>query len=200
MHEFWLSTFNNKLIIAPITQPKQILDIGCGTGIWAVAVADNHPDSQVYGIDISPVQPVFVPENCYFYIENVLEGSSFHDEKFDLIQSRCLGAGIPDDRWASYVREIWRITKSAGWVQLIEVDPLRYCDDGSMPLESPLATYEKIVEDFLRRKYGISIQEVSPNLARHIQNAGFINISQTNIRSPLGNWSDGNSLHSSNLQ
>src|ERR1700719_140566 len=100
MHEFWQATFSNQHILAPI-QPREILDIGCG-------------------VDISPIQPVYVPGNCSFYLENALNGLSFHDQKFDLVQSRCLGAGIPDRNWRSYFREIWRVTKPGGWVQWIE--------------------------------------------------------------------------------
>src|ERR1700732_2863099 len=113
MHEFWIATLGHN-IIAPVINPRQILDIGCGTGGWAVDVAEDYPCSQVYGIDISPVQPAYVPYNCDFWLENVLNGSCFHDEKFDLIQSRMMVAGIPDWRWGKYVKEIWRMTKPGG--------------------------------------------------------------------------------------
>jgi ubiquinone/menaquinone biosynthesis C-methylase UbiE len=191
MHEFWTLTFNNHHIIAPVNNPREILDIGCGTGIWAIEVADNYPQTRVYGIDISPVQPVYVPDNCCFYLENALEGLSFHDEKFGLVQSRCLGAGIPDRLWSSYIREIWRVTKPGGWVQLIEIDPVRYCDDGSMPSESALSKYEKIVEEVMKEKYQITIHGTGPKLARHAQNAGFVNINLVNNKVPLGKWNGG---------
>jgi len=171
--------------------PKQILDIGCGTGIWAIEVADKFPGSQVYGIDISPVQPLYLPDNCHFHLENVLQGLSFHDEKFDLIQSRCLGASWPDRRWPGYVQEIYRMTKPGGWVQLLEIDPLRYCDDESMPRESPLAQCEEIIARVMKQKYEITIHGMGSKLSRHAQNAGFININQANIKSPLGKWTGG---------
>ena len=40
-----------------------IVDVGTGTGIWAMDFADAHPESQVLGIDLSPIQPRFVPPN-----------------------------------------------------------------------------------------------------------------------------------------
>jgi tRNA G46 methylase TrmB len=36
---------------------QQVLDIGTGTGIWAIDYADAHPDSTVIGVDLSPIQP-----------------------------------------------------------------------------------------------------------------------------------------------
>jgi ubiquinone/menaquinone biosynthesis C-methylase UbiE len=142
----------------------------------------------VYGVDISPVQPLYVAENCCFYLENALEGLSFQDQNFDLVQSRCLGAGIPDKKWPSYVQELWRITKPGGWVQVIEIDPLRYCDDGGMPAQSALADFEAIAERVMKSKYGITIHGAGSKLAQHVQNAGFINVNQVNIKSPLGMW------------
>ena len=45
------------LHLAPLVGPMTILDIGTGTGIWAMEMADQYPDSLVIGTDLSPVQP-----------------------------------------------------------------------------------------------------------------------------------------------
>lgn len=194
MHDFWTMTFSGRLILAPIEQPKQILDIGCGTGIWAMEVAEKFPSSEVYGVDLAPVQDVYIPENCTFHLENVLSGCLFHDEKFDLIQSRCIAPGIPDRRWQDYIKELWRMTKPGGWIQVIEFDPIRYCDDESMRKHSPLSEYERIATKVMSEKYGTTIHGALPKLARHVQRAGFINIQETDIKSPLGNWTPGTQL------
>jgi len=191
MHDFWTSTFDGRLILAPVEQPKEILDIGCGTGLWAMEVADEFPDCEVYGIDLAPIQEVFVPQNCTFHLENVLNGPIFQDEKFDLIQSRCLAPGFPDRRWPDYIAEIWRMTKPLGWIQLIELDPIRRCDDGSMPVNSALAEYERIAMRVMKESYATTIHGALPKMARHVQKAGFINIKQIDIKTPLGNWTSG---------
>ena len=49
---------DNKLYLAPIEKNIQkALDIGTGTGIWAIDFADEHPSATVIGTDISPIQP-----------------------------------------------------------------------------------------------------------------------------------------------
>ena len=49
---------DNKLYLAPIGEkPGRILDVGTGTGIWAIEMGDEHPDSDILGTDLSPTQP-----------------------------------------------------------------------------------------------------------------------------------------------
>lgn len=38
MHEVYLRAFDYKLTIAPLHNPKKILDIGTGTGEWAMVI------------------------------------------------------------------------------------------------------------------------------------------------------------------
>jgi methylase of polypeptide subunit release factors len=43
-------TLGGKLFKAPIPKEKQlhrVLDVGTGTGIWAIDFADEHPESEV---------------------------------------------------------------------------------------------------------------------------------------------------------
>ena len=42
---------------------KRALDIGTGTGVWAMDFADEFPDCEIIGTDISPIQPRWVPPN-----------------------------------------------------------------------------------------------------------------------------------------
>ncbi|KAL8295677.1 hypothetical protein RB600_001241 [Gaeumannomyces tritici] len=61
-----------KLYYAPIgDSPRNILDVGAGTGIWAIEVADQLPSSIILGIDLSPIQPEYVPPNVRFMVDDV---------------------------------------------------------------------------------------------------------------------------------
>ena len=47
-----LNLADGKLHLAPIKNPHRILDIGTGTGIWAIDMADLYPSAEVIGTDI----------------------------------------------------------------------------------------------------------------------------------------------------
>ena len=66
-------TLYDELHLAPIKEPQEVLDIGTGTGIWAIEFgprhlhsslsitnilqANRHPQAKVVGSDLSPIQP-----------------------------------------------------------------------------------------------------------------------------------------------
>lgn len=61
---------DGRLHLCPLNDPREILDIGCGSGIWAIDMADEYPACQVLGTDLSPVQPTWVPPNCRFEVDD----------------------------------------------------------------------------------------------------------------------------------
>jgi methylase of polypeptide subunit release factors len=79
--------FDNKHYFAPIQWPTCILDVGAGTVIWAMDVADDYPAARVIGIDLSPIQPTAVPPNWEFQIMDADDEWDF-TERFDLIHTR----------------------------------------------------------------------------------------------------------------
>ncbi len=52
-------------------QPLKILDIGTGSGCIAISLAKNHPDFQVYGMDISGKAITLADENAHLNGVNV---------------------------------------------------------------------------------------------------------------------------------
>lgn len=56
-HHIMTLLCHGHLHLAPLVSPGKILDIGTGTGIWAIEMGEEYPKSEITGIDLSPVQP-----------------------------------------------------------------------------------------------------------------------------------------------
>lgn len=87
-HKLWTLMLGNKLYLAPIEEPTNVLDIGTGTGIWAKHFARLHPTTNVIGMDLSLIQPTEnLPTNLHFIREDA-EEMWVHDHPFNFIHWR----------------------------------------------------------------------------------------------------------------
>jgi ubiquinone/menaquinone biosynthesis C-methylase UbiE len=66
----------------------RIVDVGTGTGLWVIEVAEEFPTTMVYGIDLSPIQQTSIPSNAQFRVMDLNEGLGFDDGSTDLVHSR----------------------------------------------------------------------------------------------------------------
>ena len=59
-HNMLKISMNMKLFDAKLPEnPRRILDIGTGTGVWAIEMADEYPEARIIGTDLSPTQPTW---------------------------------------------------------------------------------------------------------------------------------------------
>ena len=87
---------NNQLHLAPIdSHPHKILDLGTGSGIWAIDMADKYPSASVIGADTAAVQPNMIPPNLQFEVEDVTLEWLWAKNSFDFIHARELTMAIP---------------------------------------------------------------------------------------------------------
>ncbi|ORY71059.1 UMTA methyltransferase family protein [Pseudomassariella vexata] len=88
---------NGDLSWAPISEPANVLDIGTGTGIWAIEFADKNPTSNVVGTDLSLIRAQDIPPNCEFFRADAEENWIF-DYSFDYIHLRLMNTCFDDPK------------------------------------------------------------------------------------------------------
>ncbi|MCJ1378816.1 hypothetical protein MMC17_001915 [Xylographa soralifera] len=186
-HHVWRLTLNGALYLSPISDNiASVLDVGTGTGIWAIEFAQEHPSTQVVGVDLSPIQPTFVPPNCSFIIDNV-EEDWVYDKKFDFIHARMLVLGMHD--WPRFFRQSWDYMKPGAWLEMQELQfPVR-SDDGSAEKDSPFYEWSLRVMEAAEK---VSINPTAcEKFEEQLAQQGFVNIRYETIKWPIGSWAKG---------
>ncbi|KAK2041973.1 methyltransferase domain-containing protein [Colletotrichum somersetense] len=132
-HNLMLRTFDDRLGTAPPSNKDskvgRVLDVGTGSGIWAIDFADEHPEAEVIGVDLSAAQPEFVPPNVRFEIDDVEEDWTF-STPFDYIHSRMMTGSIRD--WKRFIKQCYDNLNPGGYLELNEVDAIPTSDDGTL--------------------------------------------------------------------
>ncbi|KAK1704706.1 methyltransferase domain-containing protein [Colletotrichum lupini] len=138
-HNLFIRTFDDRLGTAPPnardSNVRRVLDVGTGSGIWAIDFGDEHPDAEVIGVDLSAVQPTFVPPNVQFQVEDIEEDWHF-SLPFDYIHSRMMTGSIAD--WKVYLRRCFDNLNPGGYLELNDIDAIPLSDDGTLTEECTL--------------------------------------------------------------
>ncbi|TPX11523.1 uncharacterized protein E0L32_007734 [Thyridium curvatum] len=173
------------LYLAPLPEnPQKILDLGCGTGIWVIDLADQHPSAEVIGVDISPIQPSYIPPNCRFEIDDINRDWTYPEDAFDLVHARALVGCVPD--WAELDRRVLRHLRPGGWLEHVELSVHIRCDDNSLPAGSSLAQWGGLMAQ-VYRKIGRSAEACEVAM-RAAEEAGFACVREHRVKVPIGMW------------
>jgi SAM-dependent methyltransferase len=167
-----------------LTSLKNILDVGTGTGIWAVDMADQYPAASVVGVDLSPIQPSFVPPNCAFEVDDITLEWTYQDESFDFIHIREMFGSIPD--WDYFFEQCFRCVKPGGWVEIAEhgVEPI--ADDDTQPPGHFYHLWGATVVE-LGEKNGKSFT-IWKEAKERMLKAGFVDIQEITYKWPINGW------------
>ncbi|KAF6802046.1 C6 finger domain-containing protein, partial [Colletotrichum sojae] len=135
-HSLMVKMQGNRLFLAPLEKEKirRILDIGTGTGIWAVEMGDIFQDAEVIGKDLSAIQPSWAPLNVKFEIDDV-ESPWVDTAEFDYIMCRYMVASIKD--WPVLVLNIFDHVNPGGWAEFQDINVDHYSEDGSLTDNNP---------------------------------------------------------------
>jgi ubiquinone/menaquinone biosynthesis C-methylase UbiE len=181
-HHALYKTISNHYL-APLTpaSTQTILDVGCGTGIWAVEMSALFPQAHVLGVDVALSSlPRPLPSTCLFVQANVLEGLPFPDGQFTYTHQRLLVAAIPALQWPGVVHELVRVTRPGGWIELLEIgDTIQ----NAGPATKRLLTWLTDIS----RELGFEM-EVLRHLGDLLKQAGCQEVEALDIPVPLGAW------------
>jgi SAM-dependent methyltransferase len=160
---------------------RSILDVGTGTGVWPCDLSRLFPDSLVLGLDLdaalfTPTPPV----NCLLRQGNVLGRLPLPDGIMEFTHQRFLVFAIPDEQWPRAVRELVRVTRPGGWIELVETDAR--VQAGGRATEQVFAWI-----DVVRAARGI-LGEPVMHLGELLRNEGVSEIETQAIPLKVGAW------------
>lgn len=111
---FVCSSQDGRLFYAPVDEhPQKIIDLGTGTGIWALEVGDLYPGAEVLGLDLSPIQTPWVPPNVRFLVDDIeddwLNGTGWDFAHFRVMANNLRNLEGMMDQVFTYVGKLRRM-------------------------------------------------------------------------------------------
>lgn len=184
-HHMYNLILRGELHTAPITERplKRVLDIGTGTGNWAVDMGDMYPEAEILGTDLSPIQPSWVPPNVKFEVDDFEREWTYKDQ-FDYIHARGLIGAVKD--WAGLCKKIYENLVPGGYVEFQESAITESLSDDGTHLNTRVETYSKHVIE--ASKIAGTNMHIAGELAPFLKEAGFINVTRRVIKAPIGYW------------
>ncbi|TDZ40553.1 Secondary metabolism regulator LAE1 [Colletotrichum trifolii] len=161
---FFLS-LDGKLGLSPPnendSQVKRVLDVGTGTGIWAVEV----------------------PPNVTFEVDDIEEPWLF-GRPFDYIHSRMMTSGLSN--WRQFIQTSFDNLNPGGYLELQEMDLMPQSDDGTL---RPDAAIVKCFELLGQAAGALNhpFQNI-PALVNILQEVGFEHVYIRKVKWPTNTW------------
>ncbi|TEA20855.1 Secondary metabolism regulator LAE1 [Colletotrichum sidae] len=199
VHHLYLRTLDGRLGTAPPNRENskvgRVLDVGTGTGIWAMDFGEEHPEAEVIGVDLSASQPQFVPPNVFFEIDDVEESWTF-SRPFDYIHSRMMKGSIRD--WKKFLEQCyesapllpWSLLENlnpGGYLELNDVDLFPVSDDDTLKDDGGLLKAFRLFLEALE-KLGSSFDSQSTRFKEMLAEVGFEDIQIEQFKWPTNTW------------
>ncbi|KAF5490165.1 Secondary metabolism regulator LAE1 [Colletotrichum fructicola] len=183
-HTMFLELLDGDLFLAPIgDDPQKIIDIGTGTGKWAIEVGDLYPGASVLGIDLSPIQPSWAPPNVKFLVDDA-EDEWLNGDDYDFVHFRAMAPLLR--KLDMVLADAYNHMKPGAWIEFQELHGQIHCDDGTMADDDKLKEfYELVVEAF--QNLGLDLHKAR-DLRPHLEAAGFKDIHCEIKKIPIGIW------------
>ncbi|RMJ13142.1 hypothetical protein CDV36_007190 [Fusarium kuroshium] len=182
IHHIFTLALKGDICKTKLENPQSILDVGTGTGLWAMEIGDQYPSAEVIGTDLSPIQPQWVPPNVKFEVDDATQEWTYPKDKFDFIHARTLAGAIQD--WPAFLTQAYDRCKPGGNIEITEGRANFFCDDSS--LKEDMATHKWLTE--FRRLSAPMKFDIAPEIPGMLKEAGFEDVEFTQKVVPMGTW------------
>ncbi|RQM05637.1 hypothetical protein DH86_00003415, partial [Scytalidium sp. 3C] len=185
-HHIFRLILDGRITHSPLPAPgSKILDVGTGTGIWAIDMGDYIPSATIIGVDQSPIQPTWVPPNVTFEIDDINKPWLQEDNSFDFIHIRTMAGCVTD--WAALFAEVFRVLKPGGRVESSEFALMWECTDGSFNPNNNCGTWTRNFHRIASEALHIDFNPI-PKIPSWMREAGFTNVEKVDKLVPVGPW------------
>ncbi|KAF1850081.1 S-adenosyl-L-methionine-dependent methyltransferase [Cucurbitaria berberidis CBS 394.84] len=188
--------FNDTVAFAPLKDPHQILDIGTGTGLWAIDAAEQFPSATVTATDLSPIQPNWVPPNVKFEIDDAEQTWTWKEDFFDLIHLRTMTGCIRD--WDKLFAQAYQHTKPGGFIELQEMDYMGVIQPTSRNPGTSFVTW-CVEQGRAGKKAGVNLRTSIEFMTSSLEKAGFVDCKALEFKLPVGTWAKEKRLRDAGL-
>ncbi|ERF72485.1 hypothetical protein EPUS_07694 [Endocarpon pusillum Z07020] len=179
---------DDQIYFAPLKDPKRILDIGTGTGIWPIEMAALFPNARITGTDLSPIQPSLVPPRVSFEVHDCTETDWCRPlASLDYIHVAIMLGSLPS--YSKLIKNARRYLKPGeGWLECHEMMPDICCDDDTVPPSWPFRAWHSYLEESITKMESPKPLRVADKLATWMREAGYVDIHERIDRIPLNSW------------
>lgn len=150
--------------------------------------ADEFPSAEVVGVDISPIQPSWVPPNCKFTIDDIEQPWTFPANLFDLVHIRNLEGCVSD--WVALYKQAFDAIKPGGYVEVKEASIECRSQLADLPEGHVFKDWRKFLTQ-ASEKLGKIANQVHPDehgISNALQEAGFVEAVAKKWTVPVGAW------------
>ncbi|KAF5350011.1 hypothetical protein D9756_009111 [Leucocoprinus leucothites] len=150
LHDCITRYLGGRLSFAPLEtlSPSSILEVGSGSGAWAIQAAKQFPTARVTAADMADLPDRVLPPNLVFEKMDLTAPLPFKPESFDIIHARLVIMHLPHGM--DMLRQVAKYVKPGGWLLMEEPDDDCFWDNGGPPgpnLQALLTAWHRSMRD-----------------------------------------------------